>query len=260
MLLDRRRRFDQLHVVGQGDRRRLQVRDRLRHGLQVRDRLRHGLGVRERLRDRLRGLRDGLRALRDRLGARCRGQLLADGLEHAVDVAAGVVGGQALGQLHHLVDDHGRGRRLVLELVGPEPQRVAVHRGHAGQRPSAREPLHQRVELVATLGDAGHQRPGEPVDGGSVAAPRRRDAGVLRVGLGVVGRALDLDVGRLVRVEVVEQGRRPTVGGDLVEQRDGVLTAHVGLVQQLERAGAGASRVAGVGPALAVPAAHARDW
>jgi hypothetical protein len=167
-----------------------------------------------------------------------------DRLEHPVDVAPGVLGGQPLRELDHLVDDHrGRGH-LVRELVGPEPEQVAVDGGHAGHRPPARELLDELVELPLVVSDALHQRSREPVEFEVLTALGREDlvepvTGGVRVRERLAG---------VLRVELVEQHPGARVVDDAREERVGGLAADVRLEEDLQRTLPGPTRVTGVRP------------
>jgi nicotinate-nucleotide--dimethylbenzimidazole phosphoribosyltransferase len=77
-------------------------------------------------------------------------QFLGDAAEHAVHEAAGVVGGEALGELDGLVD--ARRRRhvgTVAELVDRHPQQRAIDDRHALERPPLGEAADELVDLLA---------------------------------------------------------------------------------------------------------------
>jgi hypothetical protein len=173
--------------------------------------------------------------------------VLADRLDDAVDVPAGVLGGQALGELDDLVDDDRRGGRLVGQLVRPEAQHVAVDDRHAPDAPPPRVALDQLVELHAVVGHPAHQGAGEPVELGGSAPPGRTRFGVRAGRRRIEVRA---EVGRLVGVELVEQHPRPRVVDDAVEDVTGWLAADVGLEEDLQGTLARAPRIARVDPPL----------
>src|SRR5690606_15052829 len=85
--------------------------------------------------------------------------------EQAVDEDGRLVGGQFLGHRHRLRDRHPVGDVLgPQQLVGADPQDVAVHHRHALQRPADGVGLQQFVDPFAVLLHPGGEPLGELVD------------------------------------------------------------------------------------------------
>jgi hypothetical protein len=121
----------------------------------------------------------------------------------------------------------------VQQLVGREPEQVAVDHRHPRHGPAAGELLDEAVEVGAVGADALDQPLGVLVERVG-ATPRRGEP----VGVGVVS----------VEVDVVEEGDGIGVREHPGEGVTGVLAPQVGLEQDLERPFAGAVRVAGARP------------
>ncbi len=129
-------------------------------------------------------------------------RLLQEPVQNAVHEVRGLPGAEAAGQIHRFVDRHPVRNVGEQDLVGSQPQHVAVGDGHPPQAPVLGAFGQQLVQFRTMVAHAGQQRSGEldqhRVAGSGVAGetgpkPSGCGSGSDHLRRGLAGRPLELD-------------------------------------------------------------------